>query len=232
MIGIHWQPTCYVGQASTLVRQWHIFVPPTDKVTWFWFIMANSCKINWIPILPWVGLELLLFHEKNSPFCSVQTARTSVHPRNFNTEITLSNLKLPWIFLMICLKTPAFLGFLAIFGRYWNSVHELFMWLPEGRAAAFICISAEVLHTAQNWKQIITKLIIIHRWSDMRGAAVSGVFLLASWRVGFSLFLWIATIFLILLIFKCLKSLALAIKDQGWDFATTTTMTMLLMLLK
>lgn len=49
----------------------------------------------------------------------------------------------------------------------------------------------------------------------MRGAAVSGVFLLASWRVGFSLFLWIATIFLILLIFKCLKSLALAIKDQG-----------------
>jgi len=49
----------------------------------------------------------------------------------------------------------------------------------------------------------------------MRGAAVSGVFLLASWRVGFSLFLWIATIFFILLIFKCLKSLALAIKDQG-----------------
>jgi len=49
----------------------------------------------------------------------------------------------------------------------------------------------------------------------MRGAAVSGVFLLASWRVGFSLFLWIATIFLILLIFRCLKSLALAIKDQG-----------------
>jgi len=48
----------------------------------------------------------------------------------------------------------------------------------------------------------------------MRGA-VSGVFLLASWRVGFSLFLWIATIFLILLILKCLKSLALAIKDQG-----------------
>jgi len=49
----------------------------------------------------------------------------------------------------------------------------------------------------------------------MRGAAVSGVFLLASWRVGFSLFLWISTIFFILLIFKCLKSLALAIKDQG-----------------
>jgi len=44
---------------------------------------------------------------------------------------------------------------------------------------------------------------------------VSGVFLLASWRVGFSLFLWIATIFFILLIFKCLKSLAIAIKDQG-----------------
>ena len=48
----------------------------------------------------------------------------------------------------------------------------------------------------------------------MRGAA-SGVFLLASWRVGFSLFLWIATVFLFFLIFRCLKSLVVAIKDQG-----------------
>lgn len=49
----------------------------------------------------------------------------------------------------------------------------------------------------------------------MRGGGASGVFLLASWRLGFTLFLWIATIFFILLIFKCLKSLALALKDQG-----------------
>lgn len=49
----------------------------------------------------------------------------------------------------------------------------------------------------------------------MRGAGLSGVFFLASWRVGFSLFLWITTIFLIIIIFRCLKSLALAIKDQG-----------------
>jgi len=49
----------------------------------------------------------------------------------------------------------------------------------------------------------------------MRGAALSGVFFFASWRLVFSLFLWISTIFLIVLVFKCLKSLALAIKDQG-----------------
>ena len=49
----------------------------------------------------------------------------------------------------------------------------------------------------------------------MRGAGASGIFLLASWRLGFTLFLWITTIFFLLLIFKCLKSLALALKDQG-----------------
>jgi len=49
----------------------------------------------------------------------------------------------------------------------------------------------------------------------MRGAGASGIFLLASWRLGFTLFLWITTIFFLLLVFKCLKSLALALKDQG-----------------
>jgi len=43
----------------------------------------------------------------------------------------------------------------------------------------------------------------------------SGIFLLASWRLGFTLFLWITTIFLLLLVVKCLKSLALALKNQG-----------------
>lgn len=49
----------------------------------------------------------------------------------------------------------------------------------------------------------------------MRGAGASGIFLLASWRLGFTLFLWVTTIFFLLLVFKCLKSLVLALKDQG-----------------
>ena len=55
------------------------------------------------------------------------------------------------------------------------------------------------------------------RWSPACRCVMrpSGIFLLASWRLGFTLFLWITTIFLLLLVVKCLKSLALALKNQG-----------------
>jgi len=47
----------------------------------------------------------------------------------------------------------------------------------------------------------------------MRGA--SGVFLVASWRTGFSLFLWLGLILVVFFLFQCIKSLLLGLKEQG-----------------
>ena len=69
-------------------------------------------------------------------------------------------------------------------------------------------------HPQVKFVMILTECLVSDE-KVMRGAALSGVFFFASWRLVFSLFLWISTIFLIVLVFKCLKSLALAIKDQG-----------------
>ena len=43
----------------------------------------------------------------------------------------------------------------------------------------------------------------------------SGLFLVASWRTGFSLFLWLGLILVIFFLFQCVKSLILGIKEQG-----------------
>jgi hypothetical protein len=41
------------------------------------------------------------------------------------------------------------------------------------------------------------------------------MFLLATWRLAFSLLVWIFTIIMVVMIFRCIKALILAIKDQG-----------------
>ena len=51
----------------------------------------------------------------------------------------------------------------------------------------------------------------------MRGGG-SGIFFLASWRIGFSIFVWIGSVLFLFLLWQCLKSFLQAVKDQGWVF--------------
>ena len=48
----------------------------------------------------------------------------------------------------------------------------------------------------------------------MRGG--SGILFLASWRIGFSIFVWIGSVLFLFLLWQCLKSFLQAVKDQGW----------------
>ena len=49
----------------------------------------------------------------------------------------------------------------------------------------------------------------------MRGGG-TGIFLLASWRIGFSIFVWLGTVLFLFLLWQCLKSFLQAVKDQGY----------------
>ena len=53
----------------------------------------------------------------------------------------------------------------------------------------------------------------------MRGGG-SGIFLLASWRIGFSIFIWIGSVLFLFLLWQCLKSFLQAVKDQGFVLRT------------